>query len=216
MACYFRGEPSRRWCRASGGESEMGRVSRAVADRHHQELIEAASRLFRERDLGEVSVPDVMGEIGLTRGGFYKHFESKDALVTAAVEHTFHEHFERIATFADEADQDLPRALRNFVEFCLSDDHRDNPGAGCPASLASGISRCDEEGDARAAYVVGTEGVIERLLELLPPEGDKAEQRQQVLLDLSTIAGALLLSRATAGYVLSDEILAAVRARFAR
>ena len=73
-----------------------------------------ASRLFRERGVGSVSVPDVMSEIGLTRGGFYKHFESKEALVAAAVEAAFTEHLDRLAGMSEQSDQDRARTRAAF------------------------------------------------------------------------------------------------------
>lgn len=192
----------------------MGRVSRAVADQHHQELVEAAARLFRERDMGAVSVPDVMQEIGLTRGGFYKHFDSKDALVAAAVEQAFAEHVERVHRFAAEQDEDPDSTRQMFIEFCLSFSHRDNPGNGCPSALASGVSRSEVDSAPRAAFVDGLRTLLEVLADRTgTPEHDTADHWNRVLGDFAILVGALLLSRATAGNSLSDEILAAVRGR---
>lgn len=192
----------------------MGRVSRAVADQHHQELVEAAARLFRERDMGAVSVPDVMQEIGLTRGGFYRHFESKDALVAAAVEQAFAEHVERVQRFAAEQGGDPDSTRQAFIEFCLSFRHRDNPGNGCPSALASGVSRSEVDSAPRAAFVDGLRTLLEVLAQRTgTPGGDSAEHWDQVLGDFAMLVGALLLSRATAGDSLSEEILAAARGR---
>lgn len=192
----------------------MGRVSRAVADQHHQELVEAAARLFRERDMGAVSVPDVMQEIGLTRGGFYKHFESKDALVAAAVEQAFAEHVERVQRFAAEQGGDPDATRQVFIEFCLSFSHRDNPGDGCPSALASGVSRSEADSAPRAAFVDGLRTLLEVLARRTGTSGgDSAEHWDRVLGDFAILVGALLLSRATAGDSLSEEILAAARGR---
>jgi len=67
----------------------MPRVSRAQADANHQAIEAAASRLFRERGLHGVTVADVMAEAGLTHGGFYAHYPSKDALAATACESAF-------------------------------------------------------------------------------------------------------------------------------
>ena len=194
----------------------MGRVSRATADQHHQELIQAAARLFRERDLGAVSVPDVMGEVGLTRGGFYKHFDSKDALVAAAVAQAFREHLGRLEHFAAEQGG-CPVATRAaFIDFCLSYAHRDDPGHGCPSALASGISRAEADGAPRAAFVDGLRTLLDALAERTgdaDPDTSTPEHREQVLGDFATVVGALLLARATAGDSLSEELLAAARGR---
>lgn len=192
----------------------MGRASKAAAEQHHQQLVEAAARLFRERDLCAVSVPDVMGEIGLTRGGFYKHFDSKDALVAAAVEQAFAEHVQRLERFAAEQGNDPAATRRAFIDFCLSYGHRDNPGDGCPSALASGISRSDPDSAPRIAFVHGLRTLLQVLAELTDlgeaePEGND----ERVLGEFATLVGALLLSRATAGDPLSGQFLAAARAR---
>ena len=88
------------------------RSSRADTARHHEELIDAASRLFRERGLDSVSVPDVMGEVGLTRGGFYKHFESKEALVATAIEVAYEKQVELVASFFAEHPDDPAEARK--------------------------------------------------------------------------------------------------------
>jgi TetR/AcrR family transcriptional repressor of nem operon len=195
----------------------MGRASKADAARHHDELVTVASRLFRERGVGAVSVPDVMSEIGLTRGGFYKHFESKEALVSAAVEAAFGEHIDRLEGMSDESARDPARTRAAFADFCLSPVHRDDPAHGCPSSLATAMGYAEHEGAPRVAF---TEG-MRALLRELADKADKADadgadagaQQERILADLATIVGGLLLSRATAGDPISDAILAAARRR---
>jgi len=192
----------------------MGRVSRAVAERHHQELVAAAARLCRERDLGAVSVPDVMGQIGLTRGGFYKHFESKDALIAAAVEQAFCEHVQRVELLSAEQGHDPVAARQAFIDFCLSPTHRDDPGTGCPSALASGISRSELDSAPRKAFTDGMNTLLQALIDHTDSGGaDEDTHRERVVSNFAHVVGALLLSRATAGSPLSDEILTAVRRR---
>lgn len=194
----------------------MARASRADAARHHDELIEAASRLFRERGVGAVSVPEVMGEIGLTRGGFYKHFESKQALVTAAVDAAFREHLARIGGMSETCAQDPGRTREAFIDFCLSSAHRDDPAHGCPSSLAVAMSHVEHEGAPRAAFTEGVRTVLRELGEKAGDDDlDPEVQQERNLADLATLVGALLLSRATAGDPISDDILAAARRRLA-
>src|ERR1700749_3983978 len=85
----------------------MPRVSRAEAQSHRQQITEASARLFKERGINGVSVSDLMGAAGLTHGGFYGHFESKDALAGVAVAHAFEQSAERwrkrVASQPDEA-----------------------------------------------------------------------------------------------------------------
>src|SRR3954470_5734234 len=73
----------------------MPRVSRAEAEIHRQQITDASARLFRERGIKGVSVADLMGAAGLTHGGFYGHFESKDALAGVAVARAFEQSAER-------------------------------------------------------------------------------------------------------------------------
>jgi TetR/AcrR family transcriptional repressor of nem operon len=192
----------------------MARSSRADAARHHDELIKAAARLFRERGVDSVSVPDVMGEVGLTRGGFYKHFESKEALVVAAVDAAFSEHRRRLSDMSDQNSQDRARTRTAFVEFCLSVDHRDDPANGCPSALATAMAQSNPDGAPRAAFIDGMRTFLRELVDRVDEDGTDAEARQErVLADLATIVGALLLARATAGDPMSDALLSAARRR---
>ncbi|HZZ45253.1 MAG TPA: TetR/AcrR family transcriptional regulator [Pseudonocardia sp.] len=194
----------------------MPRASRADAARHHDEVIKAASRLFRERGVASVSVPDVMGEVGLTKGGFYKHFESKDDLVAAAVEAAFGEHFERLEGMSDRSGRDRDETRRAFVDFCLSSAHRDDPANGCPSALASAMAHADPGGPSRAAFIEGTRTLLRELAEKAGGDGvDRHSQEERILGDLATVVGGLLLARATAGDPISDAFLSAARRRLA-
>src|ERR1700761_9102145 len=119
----------------------MSRASKAAAARHHEELIEAASRLFRARGAGSVSVPDVMAEIGLSRGGFYKHFDSKEALVAAAIDAAFAQHVRRVQEIAGQQADDPGPTRAAFLDFCLSPENRDGPATGCPSPFAADVAR---------------------------------------------------------------------------
>jgi TetR/AcrR family transcriptional repressor of nem operon len=192
----------------------MARASRADAARRHDELIKAAARLFRERGVASVSVPDVMGEVGLTKGGFYKHFESKDALVAAAVEAAFSEHLERLDSLSDEHSQDWTETRRAFLDFCLSSAHRDDPANGCPSAMASAMAQCYPDGAPRAAFIAGVRMLIREMAEKAGgDETDSNAIEDRILGDLATMVGALLIARATAGDPLSDAILSAARRR---
>src|SRR3954469_8334866 len=101
----------------------MGRVSKEQAQANRQHAVEAAARLFRERGIAGVSVADVMAEVGLTHGGFYKQFASKEALVAEAVGAAFTEQAAGLTTPGPE-----------FFAHYLSAEHRDSPGHGCPTA----------------------------------------------------------------------------------
>jgi TetR/AcrR family transcriptional repressor of nem operon len=192
----------------------MSRASRADAARHHQELIEAASRLFRERGAGSVSVPDVMAEIGLSRGGFYKHFDSKEALVSAAIDATFDQHVQRVEEFAGARERDPEQTRAAFLDFCLSTENRDCPATGCPSPFVADVARSGADDGSRAAFLRGTHALLDELREKASRENlDPAEHEEALLADLATTVGAILLARATTGDPLSDAILTAARRR---
>lgn len=212
----------------------MGRVSQAQAAENRERIVATAARLFREHGIAGVSVADVTAEAGLTHGGFYKHFASKDALVAEAVARAFADQAATLRPpaavlpadalppagampgdalppsgalptagahqtpgFGDATASDRRRAM---IDAYLSPAHRDDPGSGCPSAGFGGDVARSTGGDAtRSAYAAGVEGFARFLGD--GPEPDLAA--------LSTMVGALILSRATAGTDLSDRILAA-------
>ncbi|MFD4948118.1 TetR/AcrR family transcriptional regulator [Streptomyces sp. NPDC058239] len=180
----------------------MGRVSQAQAEENRRRVVETASRLFREQGT-HVSVADLMKASGLTHGGFYKQFASKEALIDEATAHAFDEltrlHKGGLEQYAGQRDA----AQQALIDTYLSIEHRDSAADGCPvAALATDMAR--EPGD-RQARRVYTEGV-----------GDFAEwlttEEQDGITRLCTMLGALVLARATKGSPLSEEILTAARA----
>src|SRR5438128_895534 len=136
-------------------EGAMGRVSQAQAQENRRLVVETASRLFREQGT-HVSVADLMKASGLTHGGFYKQFASKDALVGEATTHAFGELDERLtAALAQHAGRP-DAARRAFVDAYLSAEHRDNAADGCPAAaLAADIARESGDSEARRVYAEG-------------------------------------------------------------
>lgn len=175
----------------------MGRVSQAQAQENRKRIVETAARLFRERGVPAVSVADVMAEVGLTHGGFYKHFASKDALVAEAVGQAYVEQLAHLDEFGRSGD---PATLEAALDDYLSIAHRDDPGSGCPsAAFGADVARAPQDAAAREAYAWGVEMYAARL----GPDG---------LAELSTMVGAMILARATAGTELSERILAEAKA----
>ncbi len=190
----------------------MPRVSRAEAETHREQITEASSRLFKERGINGVSVSDLMGAAGLTHGGFYGHFESKDALAGVAVAHAFEQAGERWKKrIAGKPDGPARRAA--VVDKFLTAQSVRNVGLGCPTvALATDVARQDAAAPIRAAYLDGLESLVQLLAEV--EDGpDAAARRSAALADYATMAGALLLARATEGAPLSAELLAAARER---
>ncbi|MGW6755860.1 TetR/AcrR family transcriptional regulator [Streptomyces sp. NPDC055817] len=180
----------------------MGRVSQAQALENRRRVVETASRLFREQGT-HVSVADLMKASGLTHGGFYKQFASKEALIDEATTHAFDEltqlHKDGLEQYAGQRDAAQPA----LIDAYLSIEHRDSPADGCPvAALATDMAR--EPGD-REAHRVYTEGVRD-FAEVL------ATEDQDGITRLCTMLGALVLARATKDSPLSEEILTAAHA----
>ncbi|WP_326557115.1 TetR/AcrR family transcriptional regulator [Micromonospora sp. NBC_01796] len=178
----------------------MGRVSQAQAQENRRQVVAAAARLFRERGVQAVSVADLMAEVGLTHGGFYRQFTSKEALLTEATVLAFADLAAQLGGFDDQRPGDHDAARQDLIDYYLSTEHRDDLGQGCPTTgLSSDIANEDVDGTARPAYAEGV-GLFARWL---------STDGNEDLATLSMLVGALTLARATAGSDLSERILAA-------
>jgi len=190
----------------------MPRVARAEAENHRKQITEASARLFRERGVKGVSVADLMGAAGLTHGGFYGHFESKDALAGVAVGHAFEQSAERWRKRVA-GKPDTVAGREALVEKFLAAQTVRDVGTSCPSvSLAADVAREPAAAPIRTAYLDGVESLVE-ILAGVEPGPDAAARRGAALADYATMAGALLLARATEGAPLSVEFLAAARER---
>jgi TetR/AcrR family transcriptional repressor of nem operon len=187
-------------------------VSKAQADANHQAIEAAASRLFRERGLQGVTVAEVMAEAGLTHGGFYAHYASKDALAASACESAFAMSAEKWRRRIDAAA--TPGEARHIIaERYLGAANCDPSAASCPtATLVADVARAGAEHPIHAAYVAGVRKQVETLA-ALGNSGNHERDRADACVRLATMMGALLLARACHGDPLSDEIATAVRAR---
>ncbi len=194
----------------------MPRVSQQQTDRNRIAIEDVSSRLFREKGLNGVSVSDLMAAAGLTHGGFYGHFASKDGLAAVACSKAFAQSSERWAQrFA--ALPDAAAMRRSYVENYLAPATRDRPGNSCAAAaLAGDVAREAADKPVRGAYLAGIKSMAARLAGLAPgAEPDTppdAAAQQQALVEMATMVGALILSRATRGDPISDDILHSARA----
>jgi TetR/AcrR family transcriptional repressor of nem operon len=186
----------------------MPRVSRQQTDANRAAIIEAAARMMRERGIDGLSVADLMAAAGLTHGGFYGHFDSKEALAATACRSAFEQSVQRWQRrVAGAADAAAARAA--LIESYLSRPSRNSPGSSCPATaLAGDVAREPSEAPVREAYRQGIEALLGILGALAPAEA-AGNARRTALAELSLLLGALLLARATAGHPLSDEFLSA-------
>jgi TetR/AcrR family transcriptional repressor of nem operon len=164
----------------------------------HERIVEVASRRIRRDGIDTVSVSELMNEAGLTHGGFYRHFDSRDELVAEAVADALAQGSQRVHA-STELGQ--PAALAAIIDGYLSRLHRDKPETGCAvAALPTDIARTDAR--ARAAYVRQVRSYVDLLTELTPT-GDPEEAH----LILAALVGALVLARAVDDRALSNQIL---------
>jgi TetR/AcrR family transcriptional repressor of nem operon len=178
-------------------------------------ITDASARLMRERGIHGVSVSELMAEAGLTHGGFYGHFESKEALAGEACAHAFAESVQRWQQrIAAQPDRDS--ALLALADSYLSTRSRDRPGVSCPATaLACDVAREPPGTPLHAAFAAGLGQLIDVLTSLQIGD-DAAADRREAMAQFATMVGAVILARATAGDALSDELLAAARIHLAR
>jgi TetR/AcrR family transcriptional repressor of nem operon len=181
------------------------KVSREQAQQNREKVVQAAARLFRERGIDGVGVAELMKSVGLTHGGFYGQFGSKEELVAEACAWAF----DRSAAKWQRAAAAHPRdAVGAIADFYLAPEHRDRPGAGCAAAaLAGDMAR--EGVHARQAFTQGVRDLVEVIA--ASSEGSDQERHRQALATFSTMLGAIVLARAVDDEALADEILAAAR-----
>lgn len=178
------------------------KVTRAQAEENRERILDNAAQLFRERGFDGIGLNDLMQAAGLTRGGFYGHFESKDDLAAQATRRALQANREQWKKQTD-------RSLQAWVKTYLSDTHRDHIGAGCGlVALAGDAAR---GGDAVKQVFAEGVGNLVATLEGQMPATEAGERREQALAMLSTLVGSLLLSRAVGDSALSSELREAAR-----
>lgn len=189
----------------------MPRVSKEQAERNRKTIENAAAMLFREKGINGVSVADLMSAAGFTHGGFYGHFSSKDELAATACALAFAQSMQRWARrIENQPDDGAARAA--LIDGYLSAKNLQDIGNACPAmTMAADVAREAPDKPVRAAYAAGVAELIE-VLASIAPSNDHAQRRQQALVQLSTMVGAMSLARAMQDEPLADDVLAACRA----
>jgi TetR/AcrR family transcriptional regulator, transcriptional repressor for nem operon len=171
---------------------------------NHERIVRTAAKRLREKGLEAVAIADVMKEVGLTVGGFYKHFDSRDDLVVEALRAAS---WQRPGQPADAGEQSL--SLAGFIDEYLSEKHRDRPGSGCLiGALAGDVARSNKR--IRALATEKVRSALDLIAGLLPNKTRESARKQAALI-FSALVGALALSRAVSDAAFSDEILQSVR-----
>lgn len=182
------------------------KVSREQAEENRRKVVDTAATLFRERGIDGIGIADLMKAAGLTHGGFYRQFRSKDDLVVAAVRHAF-----------DTTGADLGKQIgdargspfETLVRHYVSGHHRDDLGGGCTlTALAADASRRDDP-ELRSLFGTIVAAYLDLLVSLVPGD-DPARKRSAAVAALSEMVGAVVLSRVVPDPDLSGEILETV------
>lgn len=184
------------------------KVSREQAALNHERIVDVAARLFRERGYDGIGVADLMKSAGLTHGGFYGHFASKEDLLAQACARAVDGSATR---WRHEMETAPEQALQRITDNYLSVRHRDHPGRGCAlAALGADVARLDS--GARKALTDGAQTQINLLASMLPPMADGAPPRSAAIARYAAMIGAVVLARVVDDTALSEEILQAVAA----
>ncbi|MCC4308088.1 TetR/AcrR family transcriptional regulator [Alcanivorax marinus] len=183
------------------------RVSKEQAAANRERIVEQAARLFRERGFDGIGVAELMNNAGLTHGGFYGHFESKDQLMAEACEHAIGVTGKRWRKLLASDDGPSMDALAGRY---LSRRHRDHPGDGCVlAALAGEATR--QSPPVRGAFTRSVRRFID-LIDGALPGRRAALRRRKAVAATAAMVGGLILARAVDDDALSREILDAVHA----
>ncbi|MBR1152079.1 TetR/AcrR family transcriptional regulator [Bradyrhizobium sp. JYMT SZCCT0428] len=183
------------------------RYSKEHKQETHARIVKKASVRLREKGAHGIGVADLMKEAGLTHGGFYAHFDSREALVIEAFAYAMDRSTERWRKVADETPPD--KRLATIVENYLTPVHRDDPGHGCAIpTLGAEIAR--ESAKTRKAFAAKLEAMVDMMADQILDVPRKSARKQAVAA-LATMMGTLVLSRIAGNGEFSDEILAAGR-----
>lgn len=184
----------------------MVRGTRAQAAANRERILEAAAQGFRERGFDGIGVAQLMQAVGLTHGGFYGHFGSKEELIALACRHAVDEMLADWRMRAEAAPSDPVGAI---VEPYLSPEHRDDPGTGC-LMAALGPESARQSAAVRRTVTDCFEDVLETLAGLMRG-GGLTEDRNRAILLFVSLVGAMVVARAIDDRALSEEVLATVR-----
>jgi TetR/AcrR family transcriptional regulator, transcriptional repressor for nem operon len=183
------------------------RYSKEHKQETHARIVRKASIRLREKGAHGIGVADLMKDAGLTHGGFYAHFDSREALVIEA----FNYAMDRGTANWRKVVADMPpeKRLAAIIDGYLTSMHRDDPGHGCAIpTLGAEIAR--ESPKTRKAFALKLEQMLDMIADQIPDVPRKAA-RKQAMAALATMMGTIVMSRIAGNGELSDEVLAAGR-----
>jgi TetR/AcrR family transcriptional regulator, transcriptional repressor for nem operon len=183
----------------------MSRTPNSRKEETHERIVDAAARAIRRNGYEGVGVADVMKEAGLTHGGFYAHFDSRDALLVEALDRAGRESFKAVTRAAELRARKGVSAFRSLVETYLADHHLASLETGCPvAALGCDMPRQSEV--VREASAVRVQRLIAAVRSTLP---EAARATGSVV--AGTLVGSLQLARALGDNAEGRAVLSAAR-----
>jgi TetR/AcrR family transcriptional repressor of nem operon len=182
------------------------RMSREATAQSKARILNAASKLVRERGIEAASVAEVMQAASMTNGGFYRHFRSKDEMIAMAIRAAFDEITDRFDRRLQQ--KGAAAAIDAYVLDYLSERHVEHPGHGCPVAGA-GTDAGRRSGVFGEEFAAGTEKLIERLSAGPGGNAGATLKRAEALRRLAMLVGAVVIARAAGRSALRQEILAA-------
>lgn len=175
------------------------KVSRAQMAENRKRILDAASGLFRDRGFEAVTVSQVMKTAGMTHGGFYGHFGSKDDLIAQTVAHAL----------MSSTKEGIGPDISAWMDAYLSPYHRDRAATGCPNCALAGLLR-NQPPEAQSAMAEGQRRQIARMMDAMPATKE-SDRRDAAIGSWAAMVGAVILARAVNDTELSDEILSSTR-----
>ena len=183
----------------------MSRTPNSRKEETHERIVEAAARAIRRHGYAGVGVADVMKEAGLTHGGFYAHFDSRDALLVEALERAGRDSVEKVARAAEQRAGKGVSAFRSLVETYLADAHLASLETGCPVA-ALGCDMPRQSQAVREASALRVQRLIASVRSTLP-----AAARTAANVVAGTLVGSLQLARALGDNAEGRAVLSAAR-----
>jgi TetR/AcrR family transcriptional repressor of nem operon len=186
------------------------RKSKAETAKTRERIVEVASEAIRNQGIEATGVSEIMAAAGLTHGGFYRHFDSKEELVAEAIALSRDDF---VAGAAAAADKGAAAMLKHFQTYA-SPGYRDDLGGGCPlAANGSEIVRADVK--TRHAATEGFRAICEKAAPFMQPQGNE-DRMDTAISVLTNMIGALTMSRMVDDPKLSEQILQVTRRRIAK
>ncbi|GGC57560.1 TetR/AcrR family transcriptional regulator [Undibacterium terreum] len=168
-----------------------------------QKILESAAVRLRSKGIAASGVVGLMADVGLTQGGFYSHFKSKDALVRESLQSGMQHLYDTISEIMETSNG---KPLEAFLDSYLSQAHRDMPGKGCVASALSGEIREASE-EIRNMFTQEVAGMTTLLSQALPESWREEERQTYAEMIYATLVGAMSLARAVNDKATSDRLL---------